>query len=444
MQDVVPIPFWEAPKYQSKQLAVSFLLLPRQSINMNRATPFPWTEHNADEAAETAFCSIFEHAPVAAARCNSEGLIVEMNLAFEQSVPPGLSEKRALKVYDLVPHEHRGATESLFCELLNSTRDSIRLRGAEDEPGMEPRTWTGWRLPASGKEAVHALLMADPDAEIGPSEESLLQSQRWETVGRLTGGVVHDFNNLLTGVLLYCDLLLASLDASDRRRRYAEEIRSAIVQASDLVRQLLVFARPRGSQVRTLCLNQIAEAMQDLLTHFIGENIVLELKLDPDLGLVKIDPAQVHQILVNLILNARDALPTGGRIVLETSNSKFQSVPGPGPSSDGQVAFPCVVLAVSDNGCGMDTNTRQRVFDPFFTTKSPGHGTGLGLTTVRGIVTSNGGLIHFESEPDQGTRVIILLPRIIQSASADFADISTPHSDNSLTAVQEIQKESLL
>ncbi|MGC2550125.1 MAG: ATP-binding protein [Candidatus Sulfotelmatobacter sp.] len=410
---------------------------------MNTATPFPWTEQNVAETTETAFRSIFEHAPVAAARCNSKGVIVQMNSAFERVMDSGLSEKRSLEIYDLVPPEHRGATESLLCELLDSTRDSIRVQAAGGEAGMRPKTWTGWRLPAYGKEAVHALLMGDPDGEIGPVEESLLQSQRWETVGRLTGGVVHDFNNLLTGVLLYCDLLLATLDASDRRRRYAEEIRSAIVQAADLVRQLLVFARPRASQVRTLCLNQIAEAMQDLLTHFIGENIVLELKLDPELGLVKIDPAQVQQILVNLVLNARDALPTGGRIVLETSNSKFQSVPSSGGSAD-QVAFPCVVLAVRDNGCGMDTNTRQRVFDPFFTTKGPAQGTGLGLTTVRGIVTSNGGLIHFESEPGRGTRVMILLPRIIQSASADFTGLSTPHSDNSLTAVQEIQKESLL
>ena len=411
---------------------------------MNTATPFPWTEQNAANTTETAFRSLFEHAPFAAARCNREGVIVETNLAFEQLVAHGLAEKPALRVYDLVPRDQRGVTESLLGELLNSKRDIIRLQGSQGEPGMESRIWSAWRVPAREKESVHALVIADADGEIGPIEKSLLQSQRWETVGRLTGGVVHDFNNLLTGVLLYCDLLLTSLDASDRQRRYAEEIRSAIVQAEDLVRQLLVFARPRASEIRSLCLNQIAEAMQDLLTHFIGENIVLELNLDPELGLVKIDPAQVQQILVNLVFNARDALPTGGRIVLETCNSKFQSVPGSGPSGTDQFTFPCVVLTVSDDGCGMDTNTRQRVFDPFFTTKVAGQGTGLGLTTVRSIVTSNGGLIHFESEPGRGTRVMILLPRVIQSASADFTGLSTPHSDNSLTALQEIQKESHL
>ncbi|MGA9508396.1 MAG: ATP-binding protein [Candidatus Sulfotelmatobacter sp.] len=411
---------------------------------MNAATPFPWTEHKAAETAKTAFRSIFEQAPVAAAMCNSEGVIVEMNLAFEHFVKLDRSEKRSLQVYDLVPAGRRGATESLLRELLNSTRNRICLQAVEVEPELDARTWTAWRLPAYGTDAAHALLISDPDGEAGPVEEGLLQSQRWETVGRLAGGVVHDFNNLLTGVLLYCDLLHASLDASDRRRRYAEEIHSAIVQAGDLVRQLLAFARPRASQVHSLCLNQIVETMRDLLTHFIGENIVLELKLDPDLGLAKIDPVQVQQVLVNLVLNARDALPNGGRIVVETRNSKFQSVPGSGPPSSGQIAFPCVILAVSDNGCGVDTTTRQHVFDPFFTTKSAGQGTGLGLSTVRGIVTSNGGSIHFESEPGRGTRVMMLLPRIIQPASADFSDISTPHSDKSLTAVQEIQKESLL
>lgn len=157
----VPVPFREAPRYRPTHLAVTFLLHPRQSINMNTATPFPWTEHKADETAETAFCSIFEHAPVAAARCNPEGVIVERNLAFEQLVDPGRREKRCLQVYDLVPPEQRGATESLFRELLNSTRDSIRLQGAEGEHGMEARTWTVWRLPAYRRKPIHALLIAD-------------------------------------------------------------------------------------------------------------------------------------------------------------------------------------------------------------------------------------------------------------------------------------------
>ncbi len=280
-------------------------------------------------------------------------------------------------------------------------------------------------------------------------EEGQLQAQRWEAVGRLAGGVVHDFNNLLTGVMLYCDLLLSSLDARDRRRRYAEEICSAIVQGSGLVKQLLVFARPQATPVRTLCLNEIARAMHDLLVRLIGENIALELRLDPDLGEATIDQAQAQQILLNLVLNARDALPNGGRITLETSNCKFQPVAGT-VSPTGLPAFPCVLLVVGDNGYGMDAATRERLFEPFFTTKNAGQGTGLGLTTVRSIVTTNRGLIHFESEPGRGTRVLILLPRAFQPAVSDpldKADLDEAEPDSEIqspTPIQQIKKESLL
>ena len=173
---------------------------------------------------------------------------------------------------------------------------------------------------------MDAVIVAEPSGDAA-SIENLLQSQRWEAVGRLAGGVVHDFNNLLTGVMLYCDLLLTSMDAGDRRRRYADEMRSAIAQATGLMRQLLLFARPQGMDTSALCLNEIAESMHGLLTRLIGENIALDLQLDPKLGLVRIDQVQAQQILLNLVLNARDALPEGGRIVVESANCKLQSAP---------------------------------------------------------------------------------------------------------------------
>jgi signal transduction histidine kinase len=268
----------------------------------------------------------------------------------------------------------------------------------------------------------------------------------------MTGGVVHDFNNLLTGVMLYCDLLLSSLDGRDRRRRYADEIRSAIMQATGLVQQLLVFARPHGTSARDLSLNEIVRATHGLLTRLIGENIALELQLDPELKAVYIDQAQAQQILLNLVLNARDALPEGGRITVETSNCKFQPLaeakagtPTGARPQLGSAAFPCVLLAVSDNGHGMNAETRQRIYEPFFTTKNAGKGTGLGLTTVRSIVSTNRGLIHFESEPGRGTRVMILLHPASHSAGNVPADMVRPDSEpRSATPFQEIKKESLL
>jgi len=414
---------------------------------MNTATPFPWPELGA-ESTRTSFRTIFEHAPLAVARCNPQGVIVEMNPAFERTLRRDAASGRELRLCELVRPQERDKAEMLLRDLLDSRCDSFDLEATAAVHGQAIPRWTAWRQPGCGNEPNHALLIAqhrsvDQAGDMVPAEEGLLQTQRWEAVGRLAGGVVHDFNNLLTGVMLYCDLLLSSLDARDRRRRYAEEIRSAIVQATGLVKQLLVFARPQATPVRALCLNQIAVAMRDLLTRLIGENIALELHLDPELGAVKIDQAQAQQVLLNLVLNARDALPNGGRITVETSNCRFQPLARTTAPS-GLTAFPCVLLIVGDDGRGMDAETRQRLFEPFFTTKNADQGTGLGLTTVRSIVTTNGGLIHFESEPGRGTHVMILLPRASQPVP-DLLDTANPDLGNlSATPSQEIKKESLL
>jgi signal transduction histidine kinase len=363
-----------------------------------------------------------------------------MNSAFRRNYNSGAG-KHSLRLDELVRAEDRDRTESLLRDLFTSACDQFAVEVEGTYPGNAKLKWTVWRQPGDSGEADHALLMGERIVEAAPQGESLLQTQRWQAVGRLTGGVVHDFNNLLTGVMLYCDLLLASLDTRDRRRRYADEIRSAITQASALVRQLLVFARPQPTAVRLLCLNEVAAAMQDLLSRLIGENIKLDLHLDPELGVVKIDPTQVQQIILNLVLNARDALPAGGRITVETSNCRFQPVAG--SMASGAPAFPCVLLAVCDNGQGMDAETRQHLFEPFFTTKNEGRGTGLGLTTVHSIVTSNRGLIHVESEPGHGTRVLVLLPRAFPSADPNISD-SQDSTITPATAFQTINKEKLL
>jgi signal transduction histidine kinase len=425
---------------------------------MNTATPFPWSDPPPGENPGTTFRAAFEHAPIAVARCNAQGLIVEMNAAFEQTLDRGVARRRRLRLSELVRPQDRDKTESLLHDLLHSRCDSIAIEVRGAGHGQASAKWTAWRQPGCQGELDHALLMVirnhddrnnddrkndDRNSDQLPAHESLLQTQRWEAVGRLTGGVVHDFNNLLTGVMLYCDLLLSSLDAADRRRRYAEEIRSAIVQAGGLVRQLLVFARPQVTPARLLSLNDVAVAMRDLLTRLVGESIALHLNLDAELGAVKIDQAQAQQILLNLVLNARDALPDGGRITVETSNCKFQPVTGTVPG--GPPAFPCVLLVVGDDGYGMNAATRQRLFEPFFTTKNAGQGTGLGLTTVRSIVTTNRGLIHFESAPGRGTRVMILFPRASQPAESDVLDpASSDTGPPSATPSQEIKKESLL
>ncbi len=227
-----------------------------------------------------------------------------------------------------------------------------------------------------------------------------------EAIGRLVGGVAHDFNNLITGIVLCSELLLAGMDKRDRLRRYAEEIRSACAQGATLIHQLLAVARPRATAPQFLSLNEIITGMRVLLTRLIGENIELRIELANDLELVKMDPAQAQQIILNLVLNARDAMPDGGRVTLCTRNCDLAS---PGKNCK---KFRLVEITVQDNGCGMDAETRARLFEPFFTTKGPGRGHGLGLATVHSIVTHSDGQVEVASAPGKGSQITIRLPGV--------------------------------
>jgi signal transduction histidine kinase len=259
------------------------------------------------------------------------------------------------------------------------------------------------------------------DASVPALAQRLRRAERLEAMGRLAGGVAHDFNNLLTGILLYCDLLMANIEPGHRARKYADEIRKAAMQSSGLVRQLLSIARPTQSQPRLLSLNEVAEGVRNLLLRLIGENIELQLRLDPDLGLVKMDPTQAQQILLNLVLNARDAMPHGGKVVIETRNCKLEVLTESVLGSGSAASLPCALMVVEDNGSGMDAATRAHAFEPFFTTKA-GKGTGLGLVTVHDIVSSNGGLIHLDSTVGKGTRITVLLPLVPETAPDSFIE----------------------
>ncbi len=241
------------------------------------------------------------------------------------------------------------------------------------------------------------------------AERRQRESQGIEAVGQLVGGVAHDFNNLLTGIILYCDLLLGELEEDSPSRRHVREMRMAGEHGVAMVRQLLAVARPSANESHALVLNDAVKGIQDLLVRLIGEDIVLSIALAADLGEVKMDPAQVQQILLNLVLNARDAMPDGGRITVSTRNGTGRyPIGGASESQSGQ----WVELTVADTGEGMDAETVERAFEPFFTTKSPGRGNGLGLATARRLVQQEGGTIVAESEPGTGTRVSMRLPRV--------------------------------
>ena len=244
-------------------------------------------------------------------------------------------------------------------------------------------------------------------------DDQLRQSQKMEAVGQLAGGIAHDFNNLLTAIIGYSDLILCSSeDIGDSVRGDVEEIKAAADRASALTRQILAFSRRQALQPEVVSLNEIVAGTERLLRRTLGEDIDLVTLLRPELGLVEVDASQFEQVLMNLALNSRDAMPNGGKLTIETANVELSDEYC--RSHLGTTAGPYVMLAVSDTGVGMDEETRSRVFEPFFTTKEPGRGTGLGLSTVYGTVKQSGGNVFVYSEPGKGTTIKVYLPRVDQ------------------------------
>jgi CheY-like chemotaxis protein len=233
-------------------------------------------------------------------------------------------------------------------------------------------------------------------------------------VGQLAGGVAHDFNNLLTAILGSTDLLLMDLPQEDPRREDLLAIRDAGERAATLTRQLLAFSRRQVLQPRVIGLNQVVAGMGKLLPRLIGEDIRLDLALAPDLASVSADPGQIEQVILNLAVNARDAMPDGGRLTIATANAVLDAVFAARNPIVQTGTY--VRLSVTDTGQGMDEETLARVFEPFFTTKGPGKGTGLGLATVYGIVKQSGGYIFVRSQPGEGTTFDVYLPAVPPSA----------------------------
>jgi signal transduction histidine kinase len=331
--------------------------------------------------------------------------------------------------------------ERLLGELMRGERASFELeKRYRRKDGSE---FWGHLTISLGSDAEHApafLIAVLADAtERRLAEEHLRAAEQMEIIGRLAGGIAHDFNNLLTGILLYCDLLSAGLESSGFERgsvqnagsqndalrialsQHVREVRMASEQGAALTHQLLAIARKQAADPRPIVVDEIVASTKNLLRRLIGEQIELVISidstsldlppldagsLDAETGTVLVDPAQLRQILLNLVLNARDALPQGGQIQISTRSSEFPSNGEPGKAKR------AVALAVKDNGCGMDVETCARLFEPFFTTKNPGEGTGLGLATVQRIVNTAGGRIKVESELGSGTLIEVFLPQI--------------------------------
>jgi PAS domain S-box-containing protein len=338
---------------------------------------------------------------------------VDKNLCFTSAVGAGLAQ------LGLKPNLASGLSLFEYFDTADSTFLPIAAhrRAVAGEPMTFHSEWKGGSytchvepLRSRDGELQGAICMALDITDRKQLEEQLRQAQKMEAVGRLAGGIAHDFNNLLMVIQGYADLLAERLPKGDPLHRNAEQIQTASQRATSLTRQLLAFSRKQMLAPKVLNVQAVVADMEKILRRLIGEDVQLETTSAPDLGLVKADRSQIEQVILNLAVNARDAMPEGGRLTIETGNAELDAsfAHPPAVLSPGKY----VMLAVTDNGCGMDSETQAHIFEPFFTTKEKGKGTGLGLATVYGIVKQSGGYVWVYSEPGRGTSFKVYLPRI--------------------------------
>jgi hypothetical protein len=407
-------------------------------------------ERRARREAEASYSALVEQAPVGIYRSTPAGRFLSANAALARilgyaSPEEMLALEMARDVY-ADPDERRRLVEqdtytNQVYEELEATwkkKDGTRIRVQLSVRASRDKDGRVEFYEAFARDITNQRQL----------EAQLAQAQKMEAIGRLAGGVAHDFNNLLTVILSYSELLLEDLPAGSADRDDVTQIRKAAQGASELTRQLLAFSRQQVLQPKVVDLNAAVSGIERLLARVLREDIKLRCVLAPEAGTIRVDPGQLEQVLMNLAVNARDAMPGGGFLTIETANvdldaAYLQAHPLAKPGR-------YVMLAVTDTGVGMDTATQARIFEPFFTTKEVGKGTGLGLATVQGIVQQSGGVIWLYSEPDHGTVFKIYLPRVDEPVSqpesataADTRGTETVLVAEDVTAVRAVTREML-
>ncbi|HSL92617.1 MAG TPA: ATP-binding protein, partial [Candidatus Limnocylindrales bacterium] len=322
----------------------------------------------------------------------------------------------------------------LYADPVTESFDSIEL--------LDGRIFERYSIPLKIERRSTGRVLSFRDAsDRRKLEAQLVQSRKIEAVGRLAGGIAHDFNNLLTAINGYADLLVKQMAIDHPMRREMEEIRKAGERAASLTRQLLAFSRRQILQPRVLDLNSVVSRIDNMLHRLIGEDVTLQTSFGENLWRVKADPGQLDQVLMNLAVNSRDAMPGGGKITIETRNVEHSEVLPLGTGEMPPGAY--VMLSVSDTGCGMDEETQSHIFEPFFTTKEQGKGTGLGLAMVYGIVKQGGGYIKVDSEAGKGTTFRIYFPRSQEEPRPSTPEVSSsaPSTGKETVLVVEDQEE---
>ncbi len=360
--------------------------------------------------AEARYEILFDNATDIIYSHDLEGRFTTVNNTAERLLGYGPHELIGRNIADLVAPESLAlAREKISAKVLGVAEATVYELEVLCKDGSRLPVEVSTRLIMGDGRAVGVEGIARDIRERRRLEDQLRHSQKMEAVGRLAGGVAHDFNNLLTAILGYCKLLSTEIASDEPIREDVLEIESAARRAAALTGQLLAFSRQQVLQPQVLDLNATVSDIERMLRRLIGEDVQLVTRLSADLGRVRVDPSQIEQIVVNLAVNARDAMPRGGKLVIETANVDLDRAYA--ARHVGMRAGPHVMVALSDTGHGMDRETQARIFEPFFTTKPVGKGTGLGLSTVYGIVKQSGGSIWAYSEPGLGTTFKVYFPR---------------------------------
>ena len=402
---------------------------PEKLIIVNRDISDRRRASEALRLSEASFRSVIENAPYGIYRANAAGQFLRVNPALQKMLGYETQEElfRANLGTDIYrdPQEHRRAND-LFAgakgfdvEVEWKRKDGVPLHARCSGRLIEVEH-------SEGHSETYFEVFAEDVTEKRVLEQQLRMAVKMEAVGRLSGGIAHDFNNLLGVIIGYAQVLKRRMKAGDDVFEYAEEIEKAGQRAASLTRQLLAFSRQQVLAPAILNLNALISDMAKMIHRLIGEDVELVMKLDPAIGSVKADQGQIEQVVMNLAVNARDAMPEGGKLALETATVTLdQAYTRRHPGSK---AGRCVMFSVSDTGMGMSAETLAHIFEPFFTTKEVGKGTGLGLATVYGIVKQSNGYIWVDSEIGRGSSFEVYLPLIEQPASAPEAAAPTPES----------------
>jgi two-component system cell cycle sensor histidine kinase/response regulator CckA len=388
------------------------------------------TEHRETEEAlwksERIFRVLVQSSPLAIITITPEGIVTSWNKAAEKIF--GWSEEEALgRFLPFVPpekeEESRFWRERVIKEGVFSSLEFERRKkgGAPIHVNISASPFYDIQGKAEGM-----MLVIEDITERKLLEAQLIQAQKMESIGRLAGGVAHDFNNLLTPILGYAEMLLYEIPSDHPHHTFVTQIREAGERARNLVRQLLAFSRKQVLHMTTVDVNAVISAFEKMLRRMIGEDIQLETVLDPSIGVVNADISQLEQVLLNLAVNARDAMPEGGKLTIETREACLNE----GYAKNGTQVAPgrYIMVAVRDTGQGMEEETRKKIFEPFFTTKDKFKGTGLGLSTVYGIVKQHGGAIFVDSEPGVGSTFKIYLPKVEEQQREESSPLRQPET----------------